>query len=182
MSKPMSVAEPAASETAQPKEFQTAQVLTVVGGHFVHDTYSAFLAPLLPLIQEKLSLSYSLVGGLALFMQLPGIINPFIGYLADRLSVRYFVIFAPAPARGGCCGRDARREGPGDVSKAAIGRRWGVDQRDVCDHDFRQARALAPCSNTAGRVHPRGDAGVDGSHEVPARLDRAHRREPQVKL
>jgi len=76
--------------------FQTDQVMTVVGGHFTHDTYSAFLAPLLPLIQEKLSLSYGALGGLAVFMQLPGLLNPFIGYLADKVSLRYFVIFAPA--------------------------------------------------------------------------------------
>jgi len=29
-------------------------------------------------------------------MQLPALINPFIGYLADRVNVRYFIIFAPA--------------------------------------------------------------------------------------
>ncbi|MCP5097469.1 MAG: MFS transporter, partial [Chloroflexi bacterium] len=53
-------------ETAvtNPDEFQTGQVLTIVGGHFTHDTYSAFLAPLLPLIQERLSTSYALTGSL----------------------------------------------------------------------------------------------------------------------
>jgi FSR family fosmidomycin resistance protein-like MFS transporter len=29
-------------------------------------------------------------------MQLPAVLNPFFGYLADKVSVRYFVIFAPA--------------------------------------------------------------------------------------
>ena len=29
-------------------------------------------------------------------MQLPAILNPFIGYMADKISLRYFVIFAPA--------------------------------------------------------------------------------------
>jgi len=29
-------------------------------------------------------------------MQLPSLLNPFIGYLADRISLRYFIIFAPA--------------------------------------------------------------------------------------
>lgn len=88
----------AAEQALNPAEtdFQTEQVLTVVGGHFTHDSYSAFLAPLLPLLQAKLSLSYGLLGSLGLFMQLPGLLNPLIGYLADRVSVRYFVIFAPA--------------------------------------------------------------------------------------
>ena len=34
--------------------FQTDQVLAIAGAHSVHDTYSAFIAPLLPLLQERL--------------------------------------------------------------------------------------------------------------------------------
>ena len=34
--------------------FQGKNVFVIVVGHFVHDTYSAFLAPLLPLLIEKL--------------------------------------------------------------------------------------------------------------------------------
>lgn len=78
------------------EEFNTDQVLTIVGGHFIHDTYSAFVAPLLPLIIEKLSLTLTMAGSLTAFMQLPGLLNPFIGYLADKISLRYFVILAPA--------------------------------------------------------------------------------------
>ena len=77
------------------EEFQTGQVLTIVGGHIVMDTYSAFLAPILPLLIEKLSLSLTLAGSLLAFVALPGLLNPFIGYLADKVSLRYFVIFAP---------------------------------------------------------------------------------------
>ena len=76
--------------------FQTERVLTITGGHFIHDTYTAFVAPLLPLIIKKLSLSLTMVGSLTAFMQLPAIINPFIGYIADKVSLRYFVIFSPA--------------------------------------------------------------------------------------
>ncbi len=77
-------------------EFKTGQVLTVAGGHFTHDTSSAFYAPLIPLIQDKLSLGYGSIGFLAMLTQVGGLLTPFIGYLADRISVRYFVIFAPA--------------------------------------------------------------------------------------
>ena len=86
------------AETSQPtrNRFQADQVAAIAAGHFTHDTYSAFLAPLLPLIQDHLGLSYTLAGGLAIFTQVPSLLNPFIGYLADRVSVRYFVIFAPA--------------------------------------------------------------------------------------
>lgn len=84
-------------DTAAPAEtFQTGQVLTIAGGHVLHDTFSAFLAPLLPRIQEQLSTSYFMAGNLSVIMQLPSLLNPFIGYMADRVSLRYFVILAPA--------------------------------------------------------------------------------------
>jgi len=84
-------------ETAvsDPDQFQSAQVFTIAGGHFIHDTYSAFLAPLLPLIQERLATNYALTGSLAIFAQLPSLLNPFLGYLADKVSLRYFIILAP---------------------------------------------------------------------------------------
>jgi len=83
-------------ETDSTGEFQTERVITLFGAHFLHDTFTAFVAPLLPLIMEKLSLSLTMVGSLTAIMQLPSILNPFIGYLADKISLRYFVIFAPA--------------------------------------------------------------------------------------
>ncbi|MCB9008457.1 MAG: MFS transporter [Ardenticatenaceae bacterium] len=82
-------------ETAVPDTFNTGQIFTIAGGHFVHDTYSAFIAPLLPLLQERLATNYALTGSLAIFTQLPSLLNPLIGYLADRVSLRYFIILAP---------------------------------------------------------------------------------------
>lgn len=76
--------------------FQTEQVLTISGGHFVNDVYTGFIPALLPVIIERLSLSLTMAGSLTAVLQLPGILNPFIGYLADRISLRYFVILAPA--------------------------------------------------------------------------------------
>jgi FSR family fosmidomycin resistance protein-like MFS transporter len=76
--------------------FQTGQVLTIAGGHLIHDIFTSFLAPLLPLIIQKLSLSLTLAGALAAFQQLPSLINPFLGLLADRGSLRWFVILTPA--------------------------------------------------------------------------------------
>lgn len=89
------------SETAVENEndvaaFQTEQVASIAAGHFTHDVYSAFLAPLLPAIQSGMGLTYTQAGSLAIFTQIPSLLNPFIGYLADRVSVRYFVILAPA--------------------------------------------------------------------------------------
>jgi FSR family fosmidomycin resistance protein-like MFS transporter len=77
-------------------EFQTGQVGSIAAGHLTHDVYSAFLAPLLPVIQKSMGLSYTQAGSLAIFTQLPSLLNPFIGYMADKVSVRYFVILAPA--------------------------------------------------------------------------------------
>jgi FSR family fosmidomycin resistance protein-like MFS transporter len=78
------------------KEFQTENVLPIVGAHLVHDTYTAAVPALLPVLIEKLSLSLTMVGTLTAILQIPAVLNPFIGYLADKVSLRYFVILAPA--------------------------------------------------------------------------------------
>ncbi len=75
--------------------FQTSRVLVLAACHFIHDVYSSFLAPLLPLIIEKLSISLAQAGLLSAVMQIPALANPLIGKLADRISVRYFIILAP---------------------------------------------------------------------------------------
>ena len=86
------------SEAASEGKFETGRILLICGGHFVHDVFSAFIAPLLPLLIEKLSLTLVMAGSLPVFMQAPSMLGPIIGYLADRFSVRYLVIFAPAIA------------------------------------------------------------------------------------
>ncbi|MEZ4770038.1 MAG: MFS transporter [Caldilineales bacterium] len=88
-------AEQPVEATPSAAAFQTEQVLTIGAGHFVNDTFSSFLAPLLPLIQSTLGIGYAAAGSLAIFVQIPSLLNPFIGYLADKVSVRYFVILAP---------------------------------------------------------------------------------------
>jgi FSR family fosmidomycin resistance protein-like MFS transporter len=77
-------------------QFETGQVLAIAGSHLLHDTYVSFVSPLLPLIIAKLSLSLTLAGTLAIFPQLPSLLQPLIGYLADRTNLRYFIILAPA--------------------------------------------------------------------------------------
>jgi FSR family fosmidomycin resistance protein-like MFS transporter len=76
--------------------FNTGQVLTIAGAHLVHDVFSSFLAPLLPLIIDKLNFSLALAGSLSLYQRLPSVVNPFIGMLADRLDLRLFIILAPS--------------------------------------------------------------------------------------
>ncbi len=76
--------------------FQAEQVFIISSGHFIHDVYSAFLAPLLPLLIEKFSLTLAMAGSLSAVMQSPSLLNPLIGRLADKSNARYFVVFAPA--------------------------------------------------------------------------------------
>jgi FSR family fosmidomycin resistance protein-like MFS transporter len=78
------------------KRFRLTDVISVSVGHLIHDIYSSFLAPLLPLLIEKFSLSYALAGLLNVIQRLPALINPFVGIVADRVAVRYFLILAPA--------------------------------------------------------------------------------------
>ena len=77
-------------------EFQTARLVTIAGGHAVHDSFTAFLAPLLPRFVEKLSLSNTAAGLLSTFLQLPGLLQPVIGHLADRTTLRWLVVLGPA--------------------------------------------------------------------------------------
>jgi len=83
-------------ETKRESAFDYNRILLICSGHFVHDVYSAFIAPLLPLLIDKLGLTLVMAGSLPVFMQAPSLLGPVIGYLADRFSVRYLVIFAPA--------------------------------------------------------------------------------------
>ena len=80
----------------QPGRFQAGQIATIIGGHFSHDTFTAFVPPLLPLLIERLAISLTQAGLLNALMQVPAVLNPLIGHLADRVSLRYFVILAPA--------------------------------------------------------------------------------------
>lgn len=50
---------------------------------------------LIPAIQTKLGLSLAVVSLMIPAQQLPGIAQPFIGYLADRTTRKWFVVLAP---------------------------------------------------------------------------------------
>ena len=91
-----STAAPFESKVQPRDEFQANRIILISGGHFVHDTFTAFIAPLLPILIDKLGLSLMLAGSLLVFTQLPSLLSPLIGYLADRFTVRYLVIVAPA--------------------------------------------------------------------------------------
>lgn len=83
-------------ENQKEGRFQSGNVVLVTIAHLVHDIYSAFLAPILPLLIEKLSLSYSFASLLTVAQRLPSLANPLIGLIADKTSVRYLVIISPS--------------------------------------------------------------------------------------
>lgn len=76
--------------------FQTGNVILISIAHLTHDVYTSFLAPILPLLIQKLNISLFLSGLLAVVQRVPSLFNFLIGILAENLRVRYFVIFAPA--------------------------------------------------------------------------------------
>lgn len=76
--------------------FESAQVVTISAAHAVHDTYTGFLPPLLPILIERFALSNTQAGVLSAFLQIPSLAQPVIGHLADHLSLRYLFILAPA--------------------------------------------------------------------------------------
>lgn len=78
------------------KKFQTGKVIAVSSAHLLHDIYSSFLAPLLPLLVGKLGITLSMAGLLDSLKNSPSLFNPFFGLLVDRFYVKYFVIITPA--------------------------------------------------------------------------------------
>ena len=76
-------------------QYKGGLILALSFTHFLHDIYSSFLAPLLPLLIKKLSMSLSEAGFLSTVMQIPALLNPYIGKIADRVSVRLFIVLAP---------------------------------------------------------------------------------------
>ena len=77
-------------------DFHTANVAVVGISHFLHDIYTSFLAPALPFIIEKLGISYGMAGILHVIQRIPSLFNPAVGIMADRMKMRFLVIFSPA--------------------------------------------------------------------------------------
>jgi MFS transporter, FSR family, fosmidomycin resistance protein len=65
-------------------------------GHFVNDSYSSIIYPLLPLIQIKLGLSAAQVFWLApLYAISSSLMQPVYGFISDRYARRFFAVFGP---------------------------------------------------------------------------------------
>lgn len=78
-----------------PKHFKSGNVIAIAAAHLVHDTFSSFFAPLLPLLIEKLGFSYAVGGMLSVIQRIPSLLNPLIGLAADRIVIRSAIVAAP---------------------------------------------------------------------------------------
>jgi MFS transporter, FSR family, fosmidomycin resistance protein len=71
-------------------------VAALSAGHFINDSYSNLLSPLLPLLIDKLGFSLSQAGFLGgAFVFSSSLMQPVYGYLGDRHIKRAFVIYGP---------------------------------------------------------------------------------------
>jgi FSR family fosmidomycin resistance protein-like MFS transporter len=76
-------------------KFRWYNVLIISFSHFAHDVYTAFLAPLLPILIKTYSLSYTQAGLLNIIRGVPSLFNPLIGAYVDRIGGRTIIILAP---------------------------------------------------------------------------------------
>lgn len=68
----------------------------VAVAHGVNDAYAAFLPPLLPRLMGKLGISIALAAGLAMIFSLASsVVQPLVGWAADRWGRRIFVVAGP---------------------------------------------------------------------------------------
>jgi len=77
-------------------EFKKQDVFILSLAHLAHDTFSAFLAPLLPLLIDKLGMSLSMTAFLDIVRRIPALFNPLLGLMAEKTGIKYFVILTPA--------------------------------------------------------------------------------------
>lgn len=80
---------------AQDETFHMDEIVTVAVAHGAHDTYFAYLPTILPLLIQNLALNTTQAGLLSAFSQLPNLVQPLIGHLADRKNLKMLVVLAP---------------------------------------------------------------------------------------
>ena len=92
------IVNPVEQTVETPQTFQAGRVVTVASAHMLHDMYTSFLAPLLPVFMGSMALSKTQAGLLMVFWQGPSLLQPLVGHLADRINLRYLVFLSPALA------------------------------------------------------------------------------------
>jgi FSR family fosmidomycin resistance protein-like MFS transporter len=69
--------------------------VAVSAQHGTHDLYAAFVSTLLPVLIERLGIPVGAAGALASAYRLPSILQPFLGYWADKYDARLLVVWMP---------------------------------------------------------------------------------------
>ncbi len=77
-------------------KFNKSKVILISFAHFTHDIFSSLLAPILPLLIDKLGISLTQAGLLDVVRKSPSFFNPFLGILAEKTNAKYFVILTPS--------------------------------------------------------------------------------------
>lgn len=80
---------------SEDSSFNLRGTITMAGAHAAHDMYGGFLGPLLPAVQAKLALSLTAASFMFPASLIPGIFQPFLGYMIDKTSRRWFVVLGP---------------------------------------------------------------------------------------
>ncbi|MBB6479814.1 MFS transporter [Spirochaeta isovalerica] len=76
-------------------KFNAKNVIIISLAHLTHDTYSAFLAPILPILIDQLGITLFMAGMLDVVRRVPQLLNPLLGMIADRIRISVFIILAP---------------------------------------------------------------------------------------
>ncbi len=75
--------------------FNRSKVIAFSSAHFVHDTYSSFLAPLLPLLLKKYGINLAAASWLSLLQRIPSLFSIVLGTFAHKIPWRPIIILAP---------------------------------------------------------------------------------------
>lgn len=75
--------------------FNRNKVITISSAHFVHDVYSSFLAPLLPLLLKKYGIDLAAASWLSLLQRIPSLFSVVLGTFAHKIPWRPIIILAP---------------------------------------------------------------------------------------
>jgi len=63
--------------------------------HLTHDIYTSFLAPVLPLLIQKLGINVTEASLLDVIRRIPALFNPYLGLIISRKDIRFFTIISP---------------------------------------------------------------------------------------
>ena len=63
--------------------------------HLTHDIYTSYLAPVLPLLIQKLGISVTEASILDVIRRIPALFNPYLALIISRKDIRFFTIISP---------------------------------------------------------------------------------------